>query len=504
MPCRLQEESPRANDERVIKRLLAFGRDSTIYGLAGAVNKFFTLLTFPILARSLSIADYGLVDYLNTFGTLLLILAVQGQDAATARSLHDPLELDDKKQLATASFIFQILLSSLISLITIGLAARVANQSDGNGAIFKAIVYLALSLPFLTATNFSLNLLKWTFKRRGFLFISLGSTALNCAALVALAYSDKLTVDSYFLTYLITRIVFGACAIWLTADWLSYPQDLSNFFKSFSFALPLGLLCAVAGLSPVIERGIITSILGTEQLGLFAAGAKVASILALFTFAIELSWQPFALSIAKEPEAEKVYSVALTTLTSILTIISLLAAAFAIPAIKFLGSAQYAAAHTVVLPLSLSLSVASFSNLTSTGLLLAKNSLSKLKAYIIATTAYICLAIPFTYFRGFEGTAWAALLTVSLRAYLETAYSQRFYSLNWNLKTPCLIILSATICALAELAFPGLLLVRNINLLPLLAAIGIILASWKACDKATRGRVANYIFKLRAYSKTRN
>ena len=48
----------------VLARLKFLFKDSIVYGAASALSKAFGLITFPIIARNLSIADFGFYDYL--------------------------------------------------------------------------------------------------------------------------------------------------------------------------------------------------------------------------------------------------------------------------------------------------------------------------------------------------------------------------------------------------------------------------------------------------------
>ena len=65
------------------QRLRFVARDSALYGGAAALNKAFALITFPLLARHFSVADYGLIDFFSVLAGLLATFFIFGQGSAS-------------------------------------------------------------------------------------------------------------------------------------------------------------------------------------------------------------------------------------------------------------------------------------------------------------------------------------------------------------------------------------------------------------------------------------
>ena len=63
-------------------------KDSFVYGAAGILSKSLVILTFPLLARSYSIEDYGIIDLLYFMTNLLTTFFIFGQDSAIFRFFH--------------------------------------------------------------------------------------------------------------------------------------------------------------------------------------------------------------------------------------------------------------------------------------------------------------------------------------------------------------------------------------------------------------------------------
>ena len=73
----------------LIDRLRFLLKDSIVYGAASALSKAFGLITFPIIARSLSVADFGFYDYLISLVVFFTILIQFGQDSSIARFYYE-------------------------------------------------------------------------------------------------------------------------------------------------------------------------------------------------------------------------------------------------------------------------------------------------------------------------------------------------------------------------------------------------------------------------------
>jgi len=89
------------------QRLKFLAKDSAIYGLAGALNKGFALITFPLLARHFSVEDFGLIDYLNTLVVLFVTFLVFGQDSAVARFFYEHNDDANRRQVISQSLFLQ-------------------------------------------------------------------------------------------------------------------------------------------------------------------------------------------------------------------------------------------------------------------------------------------------------------------------------------------------------------------------------------------------------------
>ena len=474
----------------VRQRLRFLVRDTAIYGLGGALNRALALITFPLLARHFSVEDYGLIDLLNTSLMLLLVILIFGQDSAIARFFYDDENNERRRQVVSQSFFYQLAIVSIALPILWFAAEPVAAlmiDKHNGAAILKLMLIQA---PFLILINFSQALLKWTFKRWHFLFISVGSTIVTMIGLVISITIFKLDVIDVFIVYLVTRATFGLCGIWMVKKWLTWPNGLSQLRAMFPFAIPFGIVCVLAAIYPVMERLIVKSLIGPYDLGLFAAGAKVAAFISLPVSAFSIGWGPFALSIYQQPDAINTYRIILKVYVLGTLVFALVLAAMAEIVLLILGSARYSAGAIIVLPLAMGLAFQSMAGITEIGIIISKKSSLKIYSYItimvVGSTSMAWLGWLF----GLPGIAWASMIGLLSGLIVDTMLAQRVYPIEWNFRP---LIWAGLLCVLTGVLHQwtgAQFAVLGISLVPLAGAICLLILGWFVIfDRSWRAKI---------------
>jgi O-antigen/teichoic acid export membrane protein len=424
-------------------RLRFLARDSLLYGGAAAVSKAFALITFPLLARHFSVADYGTIDFFTVLAHLLAVLLIFGQDSAVARFFYEYVDEEERRKLISQSLVLQ-LVGTLVVLPPLWLAsapvAAAVTQSPESELLLKLVL---LQVPFLLLINFSQNLLKWTFARAGFLLLSLGATAANLLLLLFAVLVLRIGVEGVFVVYLTVQGVFGLLGLVLIRRWLKVPSDVWYLRQLVPFAVPFGIVGCSAALAPVIERGLVSKLLGAQELGLYAAGTKVAMLMALLVNAFQTAWGPFSLSIYKEEDAADTYNwvVRIFVLGICAAVLSL--SAVAAPMIQLLAGDRYAGAAVVVFPLAMGLAIQATSWITELGITLSKKSYLGLFSYLVflvGTFLAIRLLAPSL---ALVGVGLGVLIGHALKAGTASWLAQRAYPLPWAFG-PLIIVLTAT------------------------------------------------------------
>ncbi|KKO11862.1 lipopolysaccharide biosynthesis protein [Pseudohongiella sp.] len=425
-------------------RLSFLLRDSVLYGGAAAISKAFALITFPMLARHFSVADYGVLDYFMVLSSFLAILFIFGQDSAVARYFYEYEDRVVRCQLISQSLAFQLAgLSLLLPLLWWGAEwfANLLVEAPESVRLFKIVL---MQLPFLMLINFSQNLLKWTFARAQFLTMSLGFTLVQTSLLVVAVLLMDVGIQGVLVVTLCTSIVFGALGLFFVRRWLARPRDFKRIYEMLPYAMPFGVICVLAGLSPTLERTIIDQLLGAEELGLYAAGTKIAMLVGLAVTAFQTAWGPFSLSLYKQEDAGETYNLVLKFFVLGMCVIVCVLTLMAQPLIKLLATDRYIGAVVLVFPLVMGLAIQATSWITEIGVSIAKRSYLNLYAYflaVIATLASIMLLAPHF---GLLGVGLGVMIGHIVKAIVASWLAQRVYPLPWHY-SPVVKILGLTL-----------------------------------------------------------
>lgn len=459
-------------------RLRFLAKDSAIYGFGGALNKAITLITFPILARHFSVGDFGVIDLLNTLIVLVITLLVFGQDSAVARYFYEHDDDATRRQVVSQSFALQLGILALVVPLLLMLSEPLARLLDSGEDGLKIVRLMILQAPFFLLINFSQGILKWTFKRWHFLLISVGSTLGTLAGLlIALALSD-LSVVELFTIYLAVRAVFGLIGLWFVRQWLTRPAGFGHLRQLIPFAVPFGIICVANSALPFLERNIVASLIGTEALGRFAAGAKVAMLIGMVINAFETSWGPFSLSTFREPDAARTFRVVFKLVAAGLCAVTLLLTAIGDLVVVVLGSSKYEGAGVVVFALTMGLAIQAIGAVTEVGIVFSKRSHLKLYAYGVGL-AVAAVAMPVLGTRyGIVGVAWGSLASYACKALVEGWLGQRAHQIEWRYAGPVSICVLTLLIGLAHQAWFDNAVIFGVRWIPLVGLAALVAAVW--------------------------
>ena len=452
-----------------------------VYGLGEALNRGLALITFPLLARHFSVADFGVIDFLTTCVLLLVVFLIFGQDSAAVRYFYETEDKETRRQVISQSLACEI--AVMLAVLPLGWIfafdiAQLLGLPESNGTLLVRLAIL--QAPFFVFVNLSQGLLKWTFKRWQFLFMAVGTAAATLVGLLVAILFFDLDIAGVFLIYLSVRALFALIGMWMIREWLTFPANTRQLRQLLPFALSFGVICVIMALTPVLERWLVGNMVGEEALGLYAAGAKVAMLIGLLINAIETAWGPFSVVLHREANAAQTYNHVLKGICLLLFGAVLGLSAFSDFIVSLLGSARYAGAGAVTFPLCFALAVHAIASVTGVGIILSKRAHLKLYGYgALLLVAIVAIPAGASLF-GIAGAAWGSAIAMLCKTVIETILAKRAWPLPWNYRPPILLGTYTIALGIAhQLTFGHFEFVR-ISLLPLAGGAALAAIAWFA------------------------
>lgn len=427
-------------------RLSFLFKDSVVYGGATAVSRLFSLITFPLLARSLSVAEYGTLDLFLVLSGFLTTFLIFGLDSAVVRYFYEYEGRDQRRQLISQSLLLQIVVLTLATPALYFASDAVLSQTSatGDANLFYRIVLA--QVPFMVMINFAQGILKWTFSRRMFLIMSIGYAAVQALMLVPTVTIFGAEVRNVLIVNLVANILFAALGLYFVRQWLTFPRGGKHLRELIPFAVPLGLICAAGAFTPALERSMTERLLGAEQLGLYAAGSKVAMLLALIIGSFQTAWGPFSTSIYKERNAAETYNLVLKLYCFLICFAVMVLDLVSPMLIELLASNRYSEAAVVVFPLAAAAAVQSVSWITEIGISFSKRSSLSLYSHTTYIGALMLMMVVLIPKSGLFGVAMAVLSAQTIRSLFASWLAQRAYPLRWTY-APVFVMFALTLAS---------------------------------------------------------
>lgn len=263
---------------------------NTVIILIGKIcTQFVSLFLVPIYTMMLSTSDYGYIDLIQTYISLLAPILILRMDSAVFRFLVDCRNNDKEKTqtISSMAFVicFQLVFFSIIfAIVTLFLDIKYAIF------IFTNIVAVAGSNVLLQVTRGNGKMTDYSIAS---IIAGLSTTLLNIFFILFLKKSAMFILIS-------ATIGNTLCIIYIVIREKLYKyiniksikkRKLTEMIKYSIPMIPDGLSWWIVNAS---DRTLITSFLGSSFNGIYAISCKFTNIIAAFFSIFNLSWQESA------------------------------------------------------------------------------------------------------------------------------------------------------------------------------------------------------------------
>lgn len=281
--------------------------DSGIYIVGTVANRVLILMLTPVLARSLAPQEFGQFELLSVLVFLVAAIATAGIDSAVAILFMENRD-GEAARVAGTGLVIVIAVSALLLLAAVAVTPWIAPWALLGKEHRLWLLISAVAVLPVAVSQYLTSLLKWTFRRWGFVIVTsaAGLTQLSLTWALVRYYDGGVTGA-------LAGMIAGA-GIGMVAAYAYVRGDCPLVFERriARVLLRLGLpfLGRTSGVfaSPFFERVIVARYLSLEQVAFYAVGARVAGVAGLFASGIQLAWGPIGLSRFRDERARRVYS----------------------------------------------------------------------------------------------------------------------------------------------------------------------------------------------------
>ncbi len=415
--------------------------DAFTYGLGSGVQKILNLVLIFFISKELTVEQFGIFDFYLIFSNLIVMILVFGQDQAIARLFYNYNSFNQRQNLISESFYFQLFLSIIFIPLNIFLLNLISSIYEINFYNQELGITLSSLIFLLIIFNFCINILRWDFKKNLFIIGIVGNSFLSLITVFYLKFNGTINIINIFNCYIIANLVLTLFLFVKIKKWIKFPKKIYYLKKIFKYGIPLGLISILTSSLIFIERSVILNYFTEYHLGIYAIAGKLALIVFFFIQSFQLSWGPFVFKTYKEKEIIDKYNIILKIFIFSTTIILFSVCFWSETLIKLLSSEKYLDAKNLIFPLSLAFIILGLGNIINVGIKLAKRSELNLISNLIFFLSTILLFYFFTLNNYFLGIAWSIVLGQLVLIIIEFYFAQKVFPMKWKFYKSIFILL---------------------------------------------------------------
>lgn len=390
-------------------------------------TQFVSFLLVPIYTYYLISSDYGYVDLIQTYVSLLAPMIILRFDSAIFRFLIDFRNNENKKnEIISSSVIlisFQILIVTIIFFIV------------NSFLHFDYYLAIILNIVFVSISSYLLQLIRGIGKNIEYSIASIISGIITIVLNIILIICFKYNASSILYTSAIANIL---CSLYLILKNKLYKYLNIKFYNKkvlkemLNYSLPMipdGLSWWVVNVS---DRTIISFLINTSANGIYAVSSKFSNILSSIFQIFNMSWQESASMHINDDDKDdffsnvvsKTYYIFYTLCLGIMICMPFI--------IKYLIGNEYKSAYYYIPILLLGNLFNAIAN-TLGGIYIAKKETKKVaKTTMIAAFINIIINLIFIKFIGLYAAAISTLIAYIVVALYRWIDTKKYINITIN------------------------------------------------------------------------
>ncbi|MEN6621165.1 MAG: oligosaccharide flippase family protein [Smithella sp.] len=467
--------------------LRAFLRDSIIYSLPAFLSRGISILLVPLYTRVLSPADYGALDMLMVFGSIVNLTVALEVSQGVAIYYADEKNPDNQILYASTAFWFTVIWYSIFlffGLIFTPILCRLVMGDNGLEKIFQlGVFYLWLNgLFYLIQNQF-----RWELRSVSYAIISLLVTIVTASVAVTLAYGLKWGLSGILFGMIIGAFVGCIYGLWNLRKSFRFRFRWSCLKDMLRFSIPMVPSGITAFVSLYIDRLMINHYLSLDGVGLYGIGFRLASVVGLVMVGFQGALMPLVYSHYREEQTPRQLALIFRIFLTLSLMIFLLTSIFAREILQLMTTPAYYSAASLVMYLVPAILLSNM-YIFAPGIIIAK------KTFFIfwINLAGALLMVPLNWLLisslGITGAAIAKLLGYACMFAAFMFLSQRLYHIPYSWK-PVGISVAVTAClafwgARIDIGIVGILLKITFLGITCLLSVATSLVRWSEIEKA--------------------
>lgn len=296
-----------------------FVKNTVVLLLGKFCTQFMSFLLLPLYTSRLATNDFGTVDLIQTYISLLVPVLTLRMDSATFRFLIDTRKSPEKTKETISNILIVVFISILVaSTIALGLSFFV------NSPYF---MYIYLNIMALVISSIFLQILRGTGKTVQYAIASVitgvATLLINILQIVVFGYgAESILISSAIANALCIIFVFFSAKLYKNfSPVLIHRKTIRSFLKYSLPMIPNALSWWAVSVS---DRTVINIFIGAAANGIYAVSCKFSNILNSVLSIFTMSWQESASLHIDDPDRDEFFTKMINQLLMFFSCVALL------------------------------------------------------------------------------------------------------------------------------------------------------------------------------------
>lgn len=429
----------------------ALGKDVLTYGLMAAVSQMSGLLLLPLLTRALSVDQYGTVDIITTFVSLITISMNLAMSNALSRYYKEVSGRQELSDLSSTLLLFVAGFGLLVTLAILPFASLISKLLL-NSVAYGAFIWLGCWIAWLRSVA-SMPQAALRMERRilAYNVPNIVSTVIY----VALALFFVFVLHAGVLGILVAQASSAALLLFvslaLTRRYLAPDFSKGHLRRALRFGLPQLPSLLSVWVNQQADRLILLAFVGLSGVALFGAAGRIAVVVTFLMSIFQLAWTPQAMIIIKEGERDDVYRRTFKYYAGGFAVLGLALTAISPEVFRLILPAEYHRAY-VVIPWVIGAAVLHDTSMfTRLGMLVSEKTAGISIASWIAVALNVGIAIVLIKAFGFTGAAIGFFVAELVFTALLWRFSAQRVDIHFDTRSTLGVLLTYVIASIAVL-----------------------------------------------------
>jgi len=412
--------------------LQVFLKDSLFYAIPSFFSRGIALILIPLYTRVLSPADYGALDLLLVFASLINLTIALEISQGVARFFSSEPNLESKQRYGQTAFLFTVACYSFFLAVTslyseeLSLVVMATNKFESEFQI--GLFYIWANGIFILVHN----QFRWALRSKRYALTSLISSFITAIVSVWLAYFLSWGLKG-LLYGMLTGVTVGCLySLYYLHYLLKFQFDSKKLKDMLAFSSPLVLSGIAVFLSMYIDRIMINHFLSLSDVGLYGVAFRLASVVGLVMVGFRGALTPLIYKHYKEASTPQQLALIFRVFIAIALLFLLLLSLFSQEILELLVTESYYSIAPLMVLLASAILLSNM-YIFSPGISIEKKTHLILWVNVVGALLNIMLNWIFIPLWGLSGAAFATLLGYCCSFCMYMMLGQYYYYIphNW-------------------------------------------------------------------------